>query len=75
VLPRDPLIFLKDKFIENKRKRAELNKISGSSLEDIEKKVSFIVEQARQYWTGRPSVISYLILGGDLNASITRKTF
>ncbi|MEK7175212.1 MAG: hypothetical protein AAB693_00175, partial [Patescibacteria group bacterium] len=36
--------------------------------------VKILAEVVKKYWEGRPSVVSYLILGGSLGATITRET-
>jgi hypothetical protein len=70
----DPLEKLKEKFLEKKRQRLSLVGNPMSQLDALEAEVSTLALHARKYWRERPSVISYLILGGELGVSITRET-
>ncbi len=71
VLPNgaDPIKEIAERFLSQRKK-----KISPSDLEALEKKVNKLSNSVQQYWKSRPSVISYLMLGGDLSANITRET-
>jgi hypothetical protein len=75
ILPgRDPLQKLTDQFMEKKKQRLLGKNQPLSSLGPLKKEVVALTDLARQYWKSRPSVISYLMLGGDLGVSITRET-